>query len=118
MTEIHKKGSRQEDGNYRPIPLTTVVCKTMYRIVKGDTLERENLIDDSEHGFRNKSRYLTSLLDFFAQFIETYNMNNNKAVYLVYLYFQKPFDKVSHEKLMANVKAQRIQDDTARWIRS
>ena len=32
VTAIHKKGSRQEPGNYRPISLISVVCKTMERL--------------------------------------------------------------------------------------
>ena len=59
---------------------------------------------------------LTSLLDFHAQVIETYDTDNTKAVDLVYLDFQKAFDKVPHERLMLKVIAHGIQGDAARWI--
>ena len=34
VTAIHKKGSRQEPGNYRLVRQTSVVCKTVERLVK------------------------------------------------------------------------------------
>ena len=46
VTAIHKKGNRQEPGNYRTIIFTSVVCKTMERLVKGKLithLEGNNL---------------------------------------------------------------------------
>ena len=46
-----------------------------------------NLIRYSKHGFRNKRSCLTSLLDFFAQVIDSYDTDNNKEVGLVYLDF-------------------------------
>ena len=58
------------------------------------------------------------LLDFFAQVIDTYDTDNNKAVDLVYLDFQKAFDEVPHERLMVKVNARGIQGDAARWIRN
>ena len=68
-----------------------------------------NLIGNSHHGFRNKRSCLTSLLDFFAQVIDTFDTDNNKAVDLVYLDFQKAFDQVPHERLMLKVNAHGIQ---------
>ena len=64
-----------------------------------------NLIGNSQHGFRNKRSCLTSLLDFFAQAIDTSDTVNNKAVDLVYLDFQKAFDNVPHERLMVKLNA-------------
>ena len=63
--QFTKKGNRQEPGNYKPICLTYMVCKTMERLIKGKIithLEGNNLIGDSQHGFRNMSSCLTSML--------------------------------------------------------
>ena len=68
-----------------------------------------DLIGDSKHGFRNKRSCLTSLLDFFAQVIGTYDTDNNKAVGLVYLDFQKAFDKAPHERPIVKFNAHGIQ---------
>ena len=114
MTAIHKKRSRQEPGNYTLISLTSVVCKTTERFVTGRLITLEN----EQQGYRNKRSCLTSLLDFFAQVIDTYDTNNNKAADIVSLDFQKTFDKVPHERLMLKVNANGIQGDEARWIRN
>ena len=83
----------------------------MERLIKGKIithLEGNNLVGDSRHDFRNKRSCLTSLLDFFARVIDTYDTGNNKAVELIYLDFQKAFDKVSHERLFIKVMAHGI----------
>ena len=89
----------------------------MERLIKGKLiahLEGNNLIGDSQHGFRNNLNCLTSFLDFFALVIDTYDTGNNKAVDLIYLDFQKAFDKVPHERLLVKVMAHGIQGSAAR----
>ena len=81
-------------------------------------LEGNNLIGNSHHGFRSKRSCLTCLLDFFAHVIDTCDTGNNKAVDLIYLDFQKAFDKVPHERLLVKVMAHGIQGSAARWIRN
>ena len=73
-----------------------------------------NLIRDSQHGFRNKRSCFTSLLNFFAQEIAVDETDNTKAVDLVYLDLRKAFDKVPQEILMAKVNAHGILGDAAR----
>ena len=77
-----------------------------------------NLIGDSQHGFRNKLSCLTSLLDFYARVIDMYGTDNNKAVDLVHLDFQKAFDQVPHKRLMLKLNPHGIQGDAARLIRN
>ena len=66
----------------------------------------------------SETNVAASLVDFFSQIIDTYDTDNNKAVDLFYLDFQKAFDMVLHERLMVKVNANGIQGDTARWIRN
>ncbi|KAF2349643.1 Reverse transcriptase domain, partial [Trinorchestia longiramus] len=97
VTLIFKKGNKQIPNNYRPISLTSVISKTIERLFKvriTKHLNDQNLINDTQHGFREKCSYLTNLLDFFGEVNRIYD--STKAVDLVYLDFQKAFDKVPH----------------------
>ena len=54
ITPIYKKGPKSEPGNYRPVNLTSAVCKLMERVVKDELevhLEQNSLIGASQHGF-------------------------------------------------------------------
>ena len=119
ITAIYKKGSRQDPGNYRPISLTSVVGKIIEKLIKSSItchLERNHLIKDTQHGFRSKLSCLTNLLDFFQHVTELYD--DNKAVDLIYLDFQKAFDKVPHERLLKKVEGLGIVGNVSRWLRN
>ena len=117
VTPIFKKGDKSQPKNYRPISLTSVVGKLMETVLRDKIvtfLENNNLIKDSQHGFRNKRSCLTNLLDFFH---DVYNLyDNTRAVDIIYLDFQKAFDKVPHKRLINKVKAYGLNGDIAAWI--
>ncbi|KAF2354027.1 Reverse transcriptase domain [Trinorchestia longiramus] len=57
-----------------------------------------------------------SPISFFGEVNRIYD--STKAVDLAYLDFQKAFDKVPHERLMAKVEAHGIRGNYSRWIRN
>ena len=117
VTPIFKKGNKDKPENYRPISLTSVVCKLLENILRDKIvkfLEENELIKDTQHGFRNKRSCLTNLLDFFYDIINIYD--ETKSVDIVYLDFQKAFDKVPHKRLLAKLKAHGFSGNVLGWI--
>ena len=54
VVPVHKKGSKDDVENYRPISLTSLVMKTFERIIKEELLLRiMPLLDNRQHGFLN-----------------------------------------------------------------
>ena len=117
ITPIFKKGSKDNPGNYRPVSLTSVPGKILESIIAEDItkhLESNNLISDSQHGFRRGRSCLTNLLEFFHHMFSLYD--EGRAVDIIYLDFKKAFDKVPHKRLMAKVRSYGIIGDIGDWI--
>ena len=117
VTPIHKKGSKSTPSNYRPISLTSVVSKMLETLIREklvNHLEENNILKDTQHGFRNKRSCLTNLLDFFHDVLNLYD--ESKAVDIIYLDFQKAFDKVPHKRLLIKLKSHGIKGGVLSWI--
>ncbi len=71
-------------------------------------------IKDSQHGFRNKPLCLTNLLEFYNNVFKIYD--NTRAVDVIYLDFQKAFDRVPHKRLVGKLKAHGVTDHLLNWI--
>lgn len=117
VSPLFKKGLKSDPSNYRPISLTSIVCKLMESILKEKIvqfLEENNVINDTQHGFRNKRSCLTNLLDFLHGVYEMYE--EGRAVDVIYLDFQKAFDKVPHKLLLNKVRSVGIEGFIHQWI--
>ena len=117
ISPIHKKGPEMDPGNYRPVSLTSVVCKVMEGIV-GDAVMKHmvsnNLLSDKQHGFVHKRACNTNLLA--GQDIISKAINDYGAADTIYTDFAKAFDTVSHKLLIHKLKAYGIRGATLAWI--
>ena len=67
ITALFKKGNRSESGNYRPVSLTSILCKILESIIIDkivDHLQVFNLTNESQHGFMKGRSCLTNLLEY------------------------------------------------------
>jgi hypothetical protein len=67
ITAVYKKGSRELPCNYRPVSLTSLVCKILKSIKRDSILEHINknsLKRDTQHGFTKKRSCSINLLEF------------------------------------------------------
>jgi hypothetical protein len=104
VTAIFKKGSKEEAGNYRPVSLTSCVCKVLEALIKEamvEHLEMQNLIKDSQYGFMKGRSCVSNLLVFLEEV--TAEVDRGNPVDIIYLDFQKAFNKVPHRRLMEKV---------------
>ena len=118
VTPVFKKGSKQDCGNYRPISLTCQMSKLMKRIIKDELmkfLEVNNIMRNSQHGFRNRKSCLTNLLEFNQKL--RYKIDKGEQRDLILLDLQKAFDKVPHNKLLLKLENIGVKGKIWMWIK-
>ena len=117
VVPLPKKGSRAVAGNYRPVSLTSTVCKLLERIMRSklmDHLITNKIINLSQHGFMSERSCQTNLLEFLDKI--TAMLDEGKAADIIYLDYSKAFDKICHSKLIKKLEAHGIRGNVQRWI--
>ena len=89
---IFKKGSKLGAGNYRPVSLTSVICKVMESLIGDKIVEHLNKYELilPTHGFMNRRSCLTNLLEYLEKVRELVDEGN--CVDVIYLDFAKAFN--------------------------
>ena len=114
---LFKKGSRNKSENYRPVSLTSVICKLLERLIKDhlvDFLVKNKLINPSQHGFLKARSCLTNMLCFLEDVTKW--LDEGSPVDIIYLDFKKAFYKVPHQRLLLKLKAHGIGNGMINWI--
>lgn len=119
VTPIYKKGNKKMAANYRAISLTSIPCKCMERIITNELLEfltAENVLPEEQHGFIPGRSVVTNLLLNLHAWTNEFDVQN--PIDVLYLDFEKAFDRVPLQRLTAKLEHVGIRGNVLAWITS
>lgn len=119
ISAIYKKGNRNKPENYRPISLTSIVCKIAESIIKDHItkhLLENNLISTKQFGFVRGRSTATQLLSYLNECVDVIASDN--VVDCIYFDFAKAFDSVPHQRLTCKVESFGIKGEILGWIKA
>ena len=119
ICSIYKKGNKNDPANYRPVSLTCVCCKVLEHIIHSHVmkfLDANNILNDSQHGFRAKRSTETQLLITVNDLAK--NVDQSSTISIAILDFSKAFDKVPHQRLLSKLSSHGIHSNLLSWFES
>ena len=104
VVPIFKKGDKHNAINYRPVSLTAICCKILEHILTSNIrkhLTINNILNDSQHGFRSKRSCETQLIISIQDIAKS--LGNGNQIDCILLDFSKAFDKVPQQRLAQKI---------------
>ena len=102
---LFKAGDRGNISNYRPISLLPVLSKIFEKLIHKrlvSFLDKHQVIYRKQFGFRKQHSTIHALHSAVTQVVN--GLNNNEAVFGVYLDFSKAFDTIQHDILLEKLE--------------
>ena len=119
VVPIHKKDSKQDLDNYRPISLVPCLAKIYEKVIYTRLscfLKSKNVLSDKQFGFRSKhstQHALSHLLDFLTEKIDA-----SETSIAVFLDLSKAFETVNHSILLDKLQNYGIRGLPLKLMRS
>ena len=119
VTCIFKSGDKTKASNYRPISITSILCRMLENIIKTAVMDHcnDNLVfSDSQYGFRQRRGCILQLVKVFDDCSKF--MDADIPVDTVFLDFRKAFNCVQHKRLLLKIEKLGITGNVLKWIKS
>jgi len=105
IVPIFKGGQLSVACNYGPVSLTSQISKVFEAVVRDEIvkfLDKHQMINDSQHGFRRGRSCLINLLLFLDQVLKS--VDEEHCLDIVFLDLAKAFDKIPRLRLLKKLK--------------
>jgi hypothetical protein len=117
VAPVFKKGDRHLAENYRPVSLTSVVCKLLEHIIYSHLmshLQTHKILTDLNHGFRSRFSCETQLVVTLHDLCRSFEQKIQTDIAI--LDFSKAFDTVPHSKLLDKLSSFGIKGTLHQWL--
>ena len=122
VSPIHKAGDSSLPSNYRPIALTSVVCKIIEKVITNEIQHHTTeycLLNPNQHGFVKGKSCVTQLLNVTNRWLRILDVPSPPKIDAIFLDFQKAFDLMPHDVLLQKLNSRYfISGSLWQWIRS
>ena len=116
---LHKKDSKLERSNYRPVAILSPLSKILERIVYSQVYQyfsRNKLFHKNLHGYRKNRSTQSALLTMYDRWVRASSQGDLSGVVLIDL--SAAFDLVDHNLLLKKLEIYGLQQDCLKWISS
>ena len=114
---IHNKGSKDHVENYRPIPLLSIVSKTLERCVLNHISQHiQSNIHSAQLGFVNGRSCATQLLSILN--IIGKNLDKGLQTDVVFMDIAKAFDTIKHYKMLQKLREYGFFGSVLLWFKN
>jgi len=117
ITAVYKKGNKCDPSNYRPISLTSIICKLMESIIRDHIMNfffENSYFSNKQYGFIKGRSTVLQLLKIMDDW--TTQLDSGGQIDVIYTDFAKAFDTVPHHRLLFKLKTYNINEDLIVWI--
>ena len=114
---LFKKGDPSIVGSYRPISLTSTLCKVMETIIKDNLLSHaisNKIINHNQHGFIPGRSTCSQLLE--TQYDWCSGLDEGDIYDVIMIDFRKAFDVVPYNKLITKLHKLGVCKQTIQWL--